>query len=114
MMALSCHGDDVTIAALAVAAGAAQGVDLNLQIRRLDERLRPGPSRQFFLADHFSLDQSGENLEGRLPRRTGLWPSSSCCSRGAGTGRTRSCVRSSKEAAGRRITRLIQNLLGRD
>ena len=66
IIAPSYHGDDVTIAALAVAEGPAQGADLNLQVRLFDECLRPGASDQFVLADHLTgaLDQKGENVEG--------------------------------------------------
>ena len=66
IVAPSGNGDDVAIAALAVAEGTAQGADLNLQVRLFDERLRPGASDQFFLADHLAgaFDQSGENVKG--------------------------------------------------
>src|SRR5882672_3276584 len=68
IIAPSYHGDDVTIAALPVAEGAAQGADLNLQVRLFDERLWPRASHQLFLADHFAatLDQSDENVEGAI------------------------------------------------
>ena len=54
------------MAALAVAEGAAQGADLNLQICFFDEGLRPASGYQLFLADHLAgtFDQSGENVEG--------------------------------------------------
>ena len=54
------------MAALAVAEGAAQGADLNLQIRFFDEGLRPDAGDQFLLADHLAgaFDQSGQNVEG--------------------------------------------------
>jgi hypothetical protein len=54
------------MATLAVAEGAAQRADLNLQIRFLDERLRPSPSYQFFFADHLAgaFDQSSQDVEG--------------------------------------------------
>jgi hypothetical protein len=54
------------MAALAVAEGAPQRADLNLQIRFLDERLRPGSSDQLLLADHLAraFDQRGENVKG--------------------------------------------------
>ena len=41
IVAPSWNGDDVAMAALAVAEGTAQGADLNLQIRFFDEGLRP-------------------------------------------------------------------------
>ena len=52
--------------ALAVAEGATQSADLNLQIRFFDERLRPGSGDQLLLADHLAgaFDQSGQDVEG--------------------------------------------------
>src|SRR5258708_21516739 len=60
------NGDDVTIAALAVAECSAQGTDLDLQVGLLDEGLRPDARDQFVLADHVAgaLDQKDENVEG--------------------------------------------------
>jgi hypothetical protein len=54
------------MAALAVAEGTAQSADLNLQIRFLDERLRPRSGYQFALADHLAgaFDQRSQDLEG--------------------------------------------------
>jgi hypothetical protein len=51
---------------LTVAEGAPQSADLNLQIRFLDERLRPGSGDQFLLADHLArvFDQNREDIEG--------------------------------------------------
>src|SRR6266478_5585272 len=48
------HGEDVAIAALAVTEGAAQGAHLDLEVRFLDERLRPGSGDQLFLGDHLT------------------------------------------------------------
>jgi len=66
IIALSRNGDDVAMAVLAVAEGAPQRADLNLQIRFLDECLRPGSGYQFLFADHFAraLDQSREDIKG--------------------------------------------------
>src|SRR5207245_4200510 len=57
---------DVAMAALAVAESAAQSADLNLQIRILDERFRPGSGYQFLLTDHLAgaFDQGGQDVEG--------------------------------------------------
>src|SRR5882724_11774404 len=54
------------MAALAVAEGAAQSADLNLQIRFFDEGLRPGSGDELLLADHLAgaLDQRGQDVEG--------------------------------------------------
>src|SRR4030095_8494154 len=62
----SRNGDDVTVPALAVAEGAAQGAHLNLQVRFFDERLRPGSGDQLLFADHLAgaFDQSGQNVKG--------------------------------------------------
>ncbi len=62
----SGNGDDVAIAALAVAEGAAQGAHLNLEIRFFDERPRPGSGDQLLFADHLTgaFDQSGQDVEG--------------------------------------------------
>ena len=51
---------------MAVAEGAAQGADLDLQIRFFDERFRPGSGYQLVLADHLAgaFDQSGQDVEG--------------------------------------------------
>jgi hypothetical protein len=53
------------MAVLAVAEGAPERADLNLQIRVLDKRLRPGSGDQFLLANHLAraLDQSGEDVK---------------------------------------------------
>src|SRR6185295_937870 len=66
IVAASWNGDDVAMAALTVAEGTAQSADLNLQIRVLDERFRPGSGDQFLLADHLAgaFDQSGQDVEG--------------------------------------------------
>ncbi|HEY1941205.1 MAG TPA: hypothetical protein VGH40_03695 [Roseiarcus sp.] len=50
---------------LAVAEDAPQSADLNLQIRFLDERLRPGSGYQLLLADHFAsmFEQNREDIE---------------------------------------------------
>ena len=66
IVAPSRNGDDVAIAALAVAEGAAQGAHLNLQVRFFDERLRPGSGDQFLLADHLAgaFDQGGQDVKG--------------------------------------------------
>ena len=65
IVASSRNGDDVAMAALAVAEGATQSADLNLQIRFFDEGLRPGSGDQFLLADHLAgaFDQSGQNVK---------------------------------------------------
>src|SRR6185369_5378127 len=62
----SRNGDDVAMAALAVAEGAAQGAYLNLEIRVFDVRFRPGPRDQFLFADHLSraFDQAGQDVKG--------------------------------------------------
>src|SRR6185312_16607353 len=54
------------MAALAVAKGAAQRADLNLQIRFLDERLRPSPTYQLLFADYLpaAFDQGSQDVEG--------------------------------------------------
>src|SRR5689334_25437160 len=54
------------MAALAVAEGAAQGADLDLQVRFFDERSRPGSGYQLLLADHLAgaFDQGGQDVEG--------------------------------------------------
>src|SRR5260370_6257096 len=66
IVAPSWNGGDVATAALAIAQGAAQGADLDLQICVFDERLRPGWGYQLFLADNLAgaFDQSGQNGEG--------------------------------------------------
>ena len=60
------NGDDVAIAVLAVAEGAAQGADLNLEICFFNVGLRPGPGDQFLFADHLAgaFDQSGQDVKG--------------------------------------------------
>src|SRR5260370_33205280 len=66
MVTPSRNGDHVTVPALAVAEGAAQGAHLNLQVRLFDERLRPGSGDQLLLADHLAgaFDQSSQNVKG--------------------------------------------------
>ena len=65
-VASSWNGDDVAMAAMAVAEGAAQSAHLNLQVRFFDVCLRPGSGDQLLLADYLSgtLDQRGKNVEG--------------------------------------------------
>jgi len=43
-----------------------QGAHLDLQIRFLDERLRPSSGQQLVLANHLTgaFDKSGQNIEG--------------------------------------------------
>src|SRR5260370_5471470 len=66
MVTPSRNGDHVTVAAVAVAEGGAQGAHLNLQVRLFDERLRPGSGDQLLLADHLAgaFDQSSQNVKG--------------------------------------------------
>ena len=66
IVAASRNGGDVAIAALAVAEGAAQRADLDLQVCFFDEGFRPGSGDQLLLADHLAgaLDQSGQDVEG--------------------------------------------------
>jgi hypothetical protein len=54
------------MAALAVAEGAAQGADLNLEIRLFDVRSRPSPRDQLLFANYLAgaLDQSLQNVKG--------------------------------------------------
>ena len=66
IVAPSWNGDDVAMAALAVAEGAAQRAHLDLEVRVFDEGFRPGSGDQFLLADHLAgaFDQSGQDVEG--------------------------------------------------
>src|SRR4029079_829927 len=66
IVAPSWDSDDVAMAALAVAQATAQSADLNLQIRFLDDRLRPGSVYQFLFADDLAgaFNQSGQDVEG--------------------------------------------------
>src|SRR5882672_8297743 len=65
IVAPSWDSDDIAMTALAVSEGAAQRADLNLQIRFLDERLRPSPTYQFLFADYLAsaFDQSSEDVK---------------------------------------------------
>ncbi len=65
-IAPSRNGDNVAMAALAVAEGSAQSVDLNVQIRFFDERFPPDLGYQFLLADHLAgaSDESGQDVKG--------------------------------------------------
>src|SRR6478672_563819 len=65
-VASSWNGDDVAMAAMAVAEGAAQSAHLNLQVRFFDVCSRPDSGDQLLLADYLSgtLDQGGKNVEG--------------------------------------------------
>jgi len=60
--------DDVAAATLAIAEGAAQGANLDLEIRFVDEGLRPDPGNQLVLADNFAgaFDEGGQNIKGRV------------------------------------------------
>src|SRR5580700_5283859 len=60
------NGGDVTIVALAIAKGATQCADLDLQIGFVDERCWPNLGDQLFLADQLTsaFDQSGQDVEG--------------------------------------------------
>ena len=66
IVAPSGNGDDVAMAALAVAEGPAQGMYLDLEVRFFDEGLRPGMGDQFVLADHFAgaFHKGGQYIEG--------------------------------------------------
>jgi hypothetical protein len=54
------------MAILTVAQGAPQSADLNLQVRFLDKRPRPGSGDELLLADHFArvFDQNRQDIEG--------------------------------------------------
>src|ERR1700730_10296836 len=60
----SWNGGDIATAALAIAQGAAQGADLDLQVRLFDEGLRPSSGYELILADYLTraFDQRGENV----------------------------------------------------
>src|SRR5260370_41169719 len=62
----SWNGGDVATAALAIAQGAAQGADLDLQVRVVYEGIRPGSGFKVILADYLTrpFDQSGQDVEG--------------------------------------------------
>jgi len=64
---------------LAIAEGAAQRADLDLQVRIFDEGLRPGSGNQLLLADNLAgtFDQDGQMSKARPPSRTGVSPSRS-------------------------------------
>jgi len=64
------------MAVLAVAEGAPQRADLNLQIRFFDERLRPNTCDQLVLADHLAgpFDQSRQNVKSAASEPHGFVP----------------------------------------
>src|SRR6266436_7545314 len=62
----SWNGGDVATAALAIAQGAAQGADLDLQVRVVDEGTRPGSGFKVILADYLTraFEQRGQDVKG--------------------------------------------------
>ena len=79
IVAPSGNGDDVAMAALAVAEGAAQGADLNLQVRFFDKGCGQARAISSSLptTSPARSTRAARMSKARLPSRTGLSPSSS-------------------------------------